>query len=160
MPPQKLYRVEEAADLLGLKPCTIRKLIFRRAIGVVRPTPRAVRIPESELLRVQIVPSEKGTQIYERLRLEVRPRRQYTSEALNETRKEILRFLVDQPSSTLVELSEELGINDRTIYHHLRVLEAIQLIARERSRATKRGVPPFIYNISEHGRAVLQNFSA
>ena len=85
---------------------------------------------------------------------------QYTSEALNETRKGILRFLVDRPGCTLVELSEELGINDRTIYHHLRVLEAIQLIARERSRATKRGVPPFIYNISDHGAAVLQNFSA
>jgi len=142
----KETNIMELADQLGVAPAAVYRHL--------------VEIEKSELLRVQILPSEKGTQIYERLRLEVRPRRQYTSEALNETRKEILRFLVDQPGSTLVELSEELGINDRTIYHHLRVLEAIQLIARERSRATKRGVPPFIYNISEHGRAVLQNFSA
>jgi predicted ArsR family transcriptional regulator len=119
-----------------------------------------VEIEKNELLRVRIVPSDKGTQIYERLRLEVRPRRQYTSEALNETRKDILRYLLDRPSSTLVELSEELGINDRTIYHHLRVLEAVQLISRERSRATKRGVPPYIYNITDHGRTILQKFSA
>lgn len=49
----KLYRIEEAAELLALKPSTLRKLIFRRAITVVRPTRRAVRIPESEIARMQ-----------------------------------------------------------------------------------------------------------
>jgi predicted ArsR family transcriptional regulator len=141
----KETNVLELAEQLGVAPAAVYRHL--------------VEIEKSALLRIQILPSEKGTQIYERLRLNVQPRRQYTSEALNETRKEILRFLQDQPGSTLVELSEELGINDRTIYHHLRVLEAVQLIARERSRATKRGVPPFIYDITDHGRGVLQKFS-
>ncbi len=142
----KLYRgketnIMELADELGVAPAAVYRHL--------------VEIEKNELLKVQIVPSDKGTQIYERLRLDARPRRQYTSEALNETRREILRFLLDRPNSTLVELSEELGINDRTIYHHLRVLEAVQLIARERSRATKRGVPPYNYNITDHGRGIL-----
>ena len=142
----KLYRgketnIAELAEQLGVAPAAVYRHL--------------VEIERNELLTVQIVPSDKGTRIYERLRLDERPRRQYTSEALNETRKENLRFLLDRPNSTLVELSEELGINDRTIYHHLRVLEAVQLIARERSRATKRGVPPYNYNITDHGRAVL-----
>ncbi len=53
MPLQKLYRIEEAADLLGLKPSTLCKLIFQRRITVCRPTPRAVRIPEAEILRIE-----------------------------------------------------------------------------------------------------------
>ena len=142
----KIYKgketnIMELAEQLGVAPAAVYRHL--------------VEIEKSELLRVQILPSEKGTHIYERLRLDERPRRPYTSEALNETRREILRFLHDHPSATLVELSEELGINDRTIYHHLRVLEAVQLIARERGRATKRGVPPFNYNITDHGRGVL-----
>ncbi len=142
----KLYRgketnIAELAEQLGVAPAAVYRHL--------------VEIERSDLLRVQIIPSDKGTMIYEHLRLDERPRRQYTSEALNVTRKEILRFLLDRPNSTLVELSEELGINDRTIYHHLRVLEAVQLISRERSRATKRGVPPYNYNITDHGRAVL-----
>ena len=137
----KETNISELAEQLGVAPAAVYRHL--------------VEIERNELLKVQIVPSDKGKMIYERLRLDARPRRQYTSEALNETRKAILRFLRDGPNSTLVELSEELGINDRTIYHHLRVLEAVQLITRERSRATKRGVPPYIYNISDHGRSVL-----
>jgi excisionase family DNA binding protein len=49
----KLYRVEDAASLLGLQPSTLRKMIFERRITVVRPTARAVRIPETELARIQ-----------------------------------------------------------------------------------------------------------
>ena len=137
----KETNIAELAEQLGVAPAAVYRHL--------------VEIEKNELLKVHIVPSDRGTQIYERLRLEARPRRQYTSEALNETRKEILRYLLDRPGSTLVELSEELAINDRTIYHHLRVLEAVQLIARERSRATKRGVPPYIYNITDHGRSIL-----
>lgn len=140
----KETNILELAEQLGVAPAAVYRHL--------------VEIEKSQLLRIQILPSERGTQIYERLRLEVRPRRPYTSEALNETRKQILRFLLDRRNSTLVELSEELDINDRTIYHHLRVLEAVQLITRERGRATKRGVPPYIYNISNHGRAVSQKF--
>ena len=142
----KLYRgkdtnIAELAEELGVAPAAVYRHL--------------VEIEKNELLRVQILPSDKGTAAYERFRLDERPRRQYTSEALNETRKMILRFLLDHPDCTLVELSEELGINDRTIYHHLRVLEAVQLIARARGRATKRGVPPYIYNITDHGKGVL-----
>ena len=142
----KLYKgketnIAELAEQLGVAPAAVYRHL--------------VEIERNELLKVQIIPSDKGTAVYERLRLDERPRRQYTSEALNETRKQILRFLLDHEDSTLVELSEELGINDRTIYHHLRVLEAVQLIARERGRATKRGVPPYIYNITDHGKGVL-----
>jgi excisionase family DNA binding protein len=53
MAPQKLYRVEEAADLLALKPSTLRKLVFQRRIAVCRPTRRAVRIPQAEIERIQ-----------------------------------------------------------------------------------------------------------
>lgn len=53
MLPERLYRIPEAADLLALKPSTIRKLISTRAIAIVRPSSRAVRISESELVRIQ-----------------------------------------------------------------------------------------------------------
>lgn len=49
----RLFRVEEAAQLLGLKASTIRKLVHQRRITVCRPTARAVRIPETELARIQ-----------------------------------------------------------------------------------------------------------
>jgi excisionase family DNA binding protein len=48
----QLYRVEEAAALLALRPSTIRKLILERRITVCRPTRRAVRIPQSEIDRI------------------------------------------------------------------------------------------------------------
>lgn len=53
MLPGRLYRVRDAAALLALQPSTIRKLIATRSITVVRPTSRAVRIPEWELARIQ-----------------------------------------------------------------------------------------------------------
>src|SRR3989337_4115555 len=139
----KLYKgketnIAELAEELGVAPAAVYRHL--------------VEIERNQLLRVQIVPSDKGTAVYERLRLDERAHRPYTSEALNETRKLIMRFLLDHSDCTLVELSEELGINDRTIYHHLRVLEAVQLIARERGRAMKRAVPPSIYNITDHGK--------
>jgi len=42
----RLLRIEEAADRLGLKASTVRKLIYLRQIPAVRPTKRAVRIRE------------------------------------------------------------------------------------------------------------------
>lgn len=51
--PQRLYRIREAAEILGLRPVTVYKLISTKAIAVIRPTRRAVRIPEQELLRIQ-----------------------------------------------------------------------------------------------------------
>lgn len=49
---QKLYRVTEAATILAVAVATLRKYILRRTITVVR-VGRAVRIPESELSRLQ-----------------------------------------------------------------------------------------------------------
>jgi excisionase family DNA binding protein len=45
----KLLRVEEAAERLGLRPATIRKMLFRREIIGVKPTKRAVRIHEEDV---------------------------------------------------------------------------------------------------------------
>jgi excisionase family DNA binding protein len=44
-----LLRVFEAARRLGLQESTIRKMIWRREIPVVRPTKRSVRIREEDL---------------------------------------------------------------------------------------------------------------
>lgn len=48
----KLLRCNEAADALALKPATIRRWILSRKIAVVRISPRAVRIPASEVERI------------------------------------------------------------------------------------------------------------
>jgi excisionase family DNA binding protein len=45
----RLLRVEEVAHLLGLKPSTVRKLIYLRQIPSVRPTKRAVRVREEDV---------------------------------------------------------------------------------------------------------------
>lgn len=49
MAASKLLRVPEVAERLGLKPTTIRQMIARREVPVVRPTRRAVRIREEDL---------------------------------------------------------------------------------------------------------------
>ena len=49
---ERLLTVAEAALRLGLKPATIRRLIFQRRIETVRPSVRAVRIPESAVRRI------------------------------------------------------------------------------------------------------------
>lgn len=46
---KRLLRVEEAVERLGLRPSTIRNMIWRRQIPVVRPTKRAVRIREEDI---------------------------------------------------------------------------------------------------------------
>ena len=45
----RLLRIDEAAHRLGLKPSTVRKLVSRGQIPVVRPTKRAVRIREEDV---------------------------------------------------------------------------------------------------------------
>ena len=45
----RLLRVPEAAERLGLKPSTIRKMIVQRRIDIIRPTSRAVRISEATI---------------------------------------------------------------------------------------------------------------
>ncbi len=46
---ERLLRVDEVAERLGLRPSTVRKLIYLRAIPVVRPTKRAVRIRREDV---------------------------------------------------------------------------------------------------------------
>ncbi len=49
---KRLLRVEEAAELLAVKPSTIRAWLLRRKIGRVRVGARAVRVPASEVERL------------------------------------------------------------------------------------------------------------
>lgn len=49
---EKLLTVKEVADRLALKVATIRRMILERRIATVRPSVRAVRIPESEVRRM------------------------------------------------------------------------------------------------------------
>ncbi len=49
---ERLLTVEETALRLGLKPATIRRMIFQRRIDTVRPSVRAVRVPESAIRKI------------------------------------------------------------------------------------------------------------
>lgn len=48
----RLLRVEEAAELLAVKPSTIRAWLLHRKLGRVRVGARAVRIRASEIERI------------------------------------------------------------------------------------------------------------
>ena len=47
-----LLTVRQAAERLGLKEATIRRMILERRIDTVRPSVRAVRVPESAIRRI------------------------------------------------------------------------------------------------------------
>jgi excisionase family DNA binding protein len=49
---EKLLTVPEAAQRLGLKEATIRRMILERRIDTVRPSVRAVRVPESAIKKI------------------------------------------------------------------------------------------------------------
>ena len=49
---QRVLTIPEAAERLGLKPSTVRKMVLERRIDVVRPSVRAVRIPEAAVDRI------------------------------------------------------------------------------------------------------------
>ena len=137
-------QIPELAEMLGIAP----EAVFRHL----------VKAEENELVNVVITPSEKGTRIYERLELEpVKPARIVTTEALSESKKAILQFLLGSPDSTVLELSEELGLSEPGLYSHLRVLEVLRLVSKEKSRAVRRGVPPHIYNITPQGQDIIRD---
>ena len=52
MTTDKLLTVTEAAERLGLKEATIRRMILQRRIDTVRPSVRAVRVPESAIKKI------------------------------------------------------------------------------------------------------------
>ena len=78
-----------------------------------------------------------------------------TAQALTEPRRAILVYLTTRPDATGVELAEELQMSEYAVNTNLRVLEAISLISKQRARAMKRGVPPYVYNVTNHGRFVI-----
>jgi excisionase family DNA binding protein len=49
---EKLMSASQVADMLGLKPVTIRAWLARRLLGSVRVGDRAIRIPESEVMKL------------------------------------------------------------------------------------------------------------
>jgi len=49
---EKMLTVQQAAEQLGLREATIRKMIFQRRIDTVRPSVRAVRVPESAIKKI------------------------------------------------------------------------------------------------------------
>ena len=143
----KLYKnkdtaIPEIAEQLGIAPVAVYKHI--------------PEIEKDDLCRVTVSPSEKGTKIYERLSLEPRPARRLTAEALTELRRAILVYLSTRPDATSVELSEELAMSEYAVNTNLRVLEAISLVTKQRGRAVKRGVPPYVYDLTNHGRSVIR----
>jgi len=50
--PERLLRVCEVAERLGIRVSTVRAWILRRRIPVVRVSPRAVRVPESAIRKI------------------------------------------------------------------------------------------------------------
>jgi len=117
-----------------------------------------IEIEKSDLLKIRVEPSEKGTQAYERINLPVTPKRQATTEALSDTKKDILLYLDANQDVTMLELAEELRISDSSVSQHLRVLEAIGFVKKARSRnsPSRRGVPPYLFLITQHGKSVLR----
>ncbi len=133
-------RIPELATRMGIAPAAVAKHLLE--------------IEKNALLLVMVTPSEQGKRIYERFQFEPRPERQ-TSEALDEHKVAILRFLRDRPEATANEISEELDLSDYTTINGLRVLVAIALITKQRGPALRRGVPPFVYRLTPHGADVL-----
>jgi excisionase family DNA binding protein len=48
----ELLRVEEAAELLAVKPSTVRAWLLRRKLKKVRVGSRAIRVPATEITRI------------------------------------------------------------------------------------------------------------
>ena len=143
----KLYKnkdtaIPDIAEQLGIAPVAVYKHILE--------------IEKGDLCRVTVTPSEKGTKIYERMELRPAPHQRMTAEALTEPRRAILAYLSTRPDATAVELGEELAMSEYAVNTSLRVLEAISLITKQRGRALKRGVPPYVYNVTPHGRSVIR----
>ncbi len=103
----------------------------------------------------ELSPSEQGKRVYERLELEPRPENKQTAEALDRQTITILRFLRDHPDASSNEIAEELGLSDYTTGNGLRVLIAIQLVTKQRGAAVRRGVPPFVFRPTPHGRDLI-----
>jgi excisionase family DNA binding protein len=49
---ERLLTIEQATQILGIKPVTLRSWIAKRMVGITRLGKRAVRIPESEIQKL------------------------------------------------------------------------------------------------------------
>ncbi|HKZ98655.1 MAG TPA: helix-turn-helix domain-containing protein [Thermoplasmata archaeon] len=139
-------RIAELAERMGIAPSAVAKHLLE--------------IEKSALLDVTVSPSEQGKRVYERLQLEPRPERRPTSEALGKDKLAVLRFVADHPDATATEVSEELGVSEYTAINGLRVLTAVGLAAKQRGPAIRRGVPPYVYRVTAHGREVSDRVPA
>lgn len=137
-------RIPELAEQMGIAPAAVTKHLLE--------------IEKTALLDVTVTPSEIGKRLYERLQFERRPERQ-TSEALDDAKLRMLRFLRDRPDATSAEIGEELNLSDYTVSNGLRVLSAVGLVAKARGPALRRGVPPFTYRTTPHGTAIVDRQS-
>jgi len=151
---REVLRIVVENKLYHHKDSNIPDIAERLGIAPVAVYKHLLEIEREALCIVLVLPSEKGSKVYERLRLPPRPTRP-VSEALNGPRRAILGYLSTQADVTAVELCEELAMSEYAVNTHLRVLEAIGLASKRRGRAVKRGAPPYIYNVTPHGRAVL-----
>lgn len=148
----KIYKkkdtmISELSERLGIEP----RAVFRHLQN----------IEKSSLLKVAVFPSPKGERAYERLKLEpMISKRRVTTEALSDSKKKILAYFSKFKDITVTELADELGLNEQTLYPHLRVLEAIGLIKHEFGRSKKRGAPHYVYNITQHGRNICQQWES
>ena len=60
MPPQKLLKAREAAQILGISYVTLKQWIYKRKLKTVRTAGGHHRIPESELDKFLYRPSQTG----------------------------------------------------------------------------------------------------
>jgi len=152
---REVLRIVVENKLYGHRDSTIPEIAERLGIAPVAVYKHLLEIERDSLCVVIVLPSDKGSKVYERLQLPPRPAPS-VSEALDGRRRAILGFLAAQADATAVELCEELGMSEYAVNGHLRVLEAIGLASKRRGRAVKRGAPPYVYNATPHGRAVLR----
>lgn len=133
--------IPEIAEQLGIAPVAVYKHLLE--------------IEKTDLISITVTPSEKGRHVYERIGLQPLHRRYDSSEAFTEGRRRILAYLANNPNATAVELAEELEMSEYATNKSLRILEAISCITRGRGRAVKRGVPPYVYNVTPHGASIV-----
>jgi len=142
----KVYRnrdstIPELAAQIGIAPAAVAKHLLE--------------IEKTALVELTVTPSERGKHVYERLQLEPRSERRQTSEALDDSKVRILQFLKDHPEASTNEIAEELGLSEYATINSLRILTTVSLATKQRGRALRRGVPPYIYRLTAHGADVV-----
>src|SRR5207247_7488163 len=102
-----------------------------------------------------LTPTNQGKNVYYPPELEPPPENKQTAEALDHHTITIHRFLRHHPYASSNDIAEELGLSDYTTGNSLRVLIAIQLVTKQRGAAVRRGVPPYVFRPTPHGRDLI-----